>query len=816
MPKHSFIKEKLYSGLRPQSIADIDARLSEIEQERKLLLALREELQQSSPISPVSDSYSPEQKIAIFRSFFRGRTDIFANRWQNQQGRSGYSVACNNEWVKRICHKPRVKCPDCNHRQFTELNDQIIYRHLAGQQVVGLYPLMHDNTCYFLAADFDKGQWQQEVQAMSQACENFGIPHAIEISRSGNGAHLWIFFKNKVPAKKARLLGFGILDKAMEIFPNLSFDSYDRLFPNQDILPEGGFGNLIALPLQREARLAGNSSFVDADLKLIEDQWQHLAHMKTVSPQNLSRMITQVSPNSSLFDEQEVIEKKPPWEITAKAKPLVLDNPPKKLSITLANHVYFDLTELPSTLTARLRRLASFSNPVFFKTQALRFSTHGIPRFISCARIEQGYLAIPRGCLDEALALLGENQIEVNTEDKRESGANLKKVKSLVKLRKNQQAAVKAMSKHDVGILHAPTAFGKTVTAIGMITKRKTNTLILVHNRQLLDQWKERLKTFLPDIEVGVFGGGKKKPSGVIDIATYQSLINKKDNSVLELVQDYGHVIVDECHHISAPRFEMVLNEVRAKYVLGLTATPERQDGHQKIIFMAAGPIRHKVKNTTEKFEQQVIVHQLYDTPPRQLIQPEERPKISDAYRWIMENDDRTQRVIDNVLACVHQSRHPIVLTERREHAESINAILLEKGIDSVVLKGAMRVAERKEIDERLPTSQVVVATGKYVGEGFDLPRLDTLLLAMPIAWKGSLAQYAGRIHRESDGKERVTIHDYVDCSLPMLQRMFNKREKSYKAMGYQIEFDDQASAGDKMPTENLLASDKVDSETPA
>lgn len=800
-----------------QSTAEIDARLAELEQEKKQLLALREQLQQ--PPSNTSDSplYSPEQKIAIFRGLFRGRADIFANRWQNKQGRSGYSVACNNEWVQGICHKPRIKCQDCNHRQFTELNDQIIYRHLAGQQVVGLYPLMHDNTCYFLAADFDKGPWQEEVKAMSKACRKFAIPHAIEISRSGNGAHLWIFFNEKEPAKEARLLGFGLLDKAMEFYPNLSFDSYDRLFPNQDILPEGGFGNLIALPLQKEARLSGNSSFVDNELNVIQDQWQYLAHMKSVSYSTLTKLLTQISPNSALFKEQEVIENRPPWEVTAKAKPLLLENPPEKITITLANHVYFDLSEIPSALAARLRRLASFSNPVFFKTQALRFSTHGIPRFISCARIEQGYLAIPRGCLDEALELLTENQIEVQLDDQRERGTKLKSTKSLVKLRKNQQAAVRAMSKHDAGILHAPTAFGKTVTAIGMITKRKANTLILVHSRQLLDQWKERLKSFLPDTDVGIIGGGKKKPTGVVDIATYQSLINKKDNTVSEIIQDYGHVIVDECHHVSAPRFEMVLNEVRAKYVLGLTATPERQDGHQKIIFMAAGPIRHKVKSTTEeKFEQQVVVHQLYDTPPRQLVHSEERPKISDAYRWIMENDQRTQRIINDVLACIQLSKHPIVLTERREHAETINAMLLDKEVDSVVLKGAMRASERKAVEEQLPTAQVVVATGKYVGEGFDLPRLDTLFLAMPIAWKGSLAQYAGRIHRESDGKDCVTIYDYVDCSLPMLQRMFNKREKSYKAMGYQISFNGEAPEQGKLSTEFLLASDKQGSEAPA
>ena len=545
---------------------------------------------------------------------------------------------------------------------------------------------------------------------------------------------------------------------------------------------------MIALPLQREARQAGNSSFVDADLNVIEDQWQHLAQIKKLSRQELNQFLSKISPNASLISEQDITDILPPWEVTAKPKPLVLESPPQQITITLANHIYFEVKALPSALLARLRSLASFSNPVFFKTQALRFSTHGIPRFISCACIERGYLALPRGCLDDALALLKENSIDVQFDDKRELGIKISGMKPLLALRKNQQTAVKEMSKHDAGILHAPTAFGKTVTAIGMIAKRKANTLILVHSRQLLDQWQERLRSFLPEAEIGVIRGGKKKPTGIIDIATYQSLINKKDNTISPIVQHYGHVIFDECHHVSAPRFEMVLNEVRAKYVLGLTATPERQDGHQKIIFMAVGPIRHKVKSSSEgRFEQEVHVHQFYDSPPLHLSQPEERPRITDAYRWIIENEARTRRITSDVNDSVHENRHPIVLTERREHAEMINNLLQENGIDSIILKGAMKAAEHRRVEEHLHSAQAVVATGKYVGEGFDLPRLDTLFLAMPIAWKGSLAQYAGRIHRESDGKTQVTIHDYVDSGLPMLQDMFNKREKSYKSMGYTI-----------------------------
>ncbi|ABC32979.1 DNA or RNA helicase of superfamily II [Hahella chejuensis KCTC 2396] len=774
---------------RYQDISAIDNRLVELENEKQQLLALRDSLLDAQSDRPIQ-TFSPEQKIAIFRQLFRGREDIFANRWQNKQGRSGYAVACDNEWIAGVCNKPRIKCQDCTHRKFSELNEQTIYRHLAGHQVVGLYPLLKDNTCYLLAADFDKGCWQEEVKAMSRACQEFDIPHAIEISRSGNGAHLWIFFETNIPANQARALGFSLLDKAMEIFPNLSFGSYDRLFPNQNFLPEGGFGNLIALPLQKEARLSGHSCFVDSELNTIDDQWLYLSELKTLTQSRVDKLITTTSPNTLLLSEQGLADNRPPWEITAKTAPIKLEHPPKSITITLANYIYFLMSDLPGPLLAGLKRLACFSNPVFFKTQALRFSTHGIPRFISCAHIENGYLALPRGCLDEAIALLQEHNISMQFDDKREAGKPLIKLAPTFTLRKNQREAVAAISKHDFGILHAPTAFGKTVTAIGMIVKRKVNTLILVHSRQLLEQWHERLRTFLPDVNIGSVGGGKRKPSGVIDIATYQSLVNKKDNSISHLIQAYGHIIVDECHHLSAPRFEMVLNEVRAKYVLGLTATPERQDGRQKIIFMAAGPIRYKVKSSTdEQFTQTVIIHQFYDAPPAELVQTDERPKITDAYRWLVDNECRTSKIISDAFQCVQNGGHPLILTERREHAEYIHTQLVEMDINAIVLKGAMKAAERKNADNHLQSAQVVVATGKYVGEGFDLPRLDTLFLAMPIAWKGTLAQYAGRIHRESEGKTQVTIHDYVDCALPMLQRMFKKREKSYKAMGYTLQY---------------------------
>ena len=772
-------------------IESINHKLASLELEKKALIEKREALlQHSSNPQVVTTELSVNQKVVLFQELFKGRSDTFAYRWKNTKGRSGYSVACDNEWIKGVCNKPKIKCSECSNRKYKSLDDQIIYDHLSGKQIIGLYPLLTDNTCHLLAADFDKNDWQKSIVALAKACMELNVPHAIEISRSGNGAHLWIFFSEPVSAKDARLLGFGLLDKAMEIHPDLSFESYDRLFPNQDLMPEGGFGNLIALPLQYQARQQGNSLFVNIKLKPYHDQWEFLSQVKSISSTQLHNLLTQLTPTTST--NSKIIDNRPPWEQGLAHKHIQIDNCPEQITITLANYLYIKISVLPPTLITRLKRLASFSNPVFFKTQALRFSTHGIPRYISCARLEQGYLFLPRGCFDEVVDLLKEQNITIDIDDRRQVGHKLKKLNFLGTLRKDQSKAVNAMSKHSVGVLHAPTAFGKTVVAIGIIVKRKTNTLILTHSLQLLEQWQERLKSFLRDTDIGSIGGGKRKPSGQIDIATYQSLINKKDNSVDPIIQQYGQIIIDECHHISAPRYEMLLNEVHSKYVLGLTATPDRQDGHQKIIFMLAGPIRHKVKsNHAEKFEQQVIVTKLYRTPSVNLFNAEQRPRITDVYRWLTEDNKRTQRIVSDVIAKISEGKHPLVLTERREHAEQVYNLLIENNIHTVILRGAMRAKERKAANEQLSSAQVIVATGKYVGEGFDLPKLDTLFLALPIAWKGSLVQYAGRIHRESEGKDLVTIYDYVDSSIPMLERMFNKRKKGYKAMGYQISYDD-------------------------
>lgn len=755
----------------------IEARLSELESERELLLVRRSALLDTRITMLRLNS---SQKIDIYMKLFRGRQDIYANRWQNKQGRNGYSVSCHNEWQQGKCNKPKIKCTECANQAFKSLDQQAIYDHLAGKYTFGLYPLLEDNRCWLLAADFDKSDWQEAVTAFRKACNVLNVPFSVERSRSGNGAHIWVFFQSPVPAKDARQLGFTLLDKAMEHHAGLSFESYDRLFPNQDVLPIGGFGNLIALPLQHTPRQQDNSVFIDEDFKPYYDQWAYLVSIKKLTSQQLELLV------SDTKDLKKDLERKP-WKLNFVKERQVITGCPAKLTLVLANRIYLNITALPQALLARLKRIASFSNPVFFKTQALRFSTNGIPRFICLAEVDNGYLALPRGCFDEVSSLLESNDIEIVLDDKRKLGVRLKGLAFKGELRKDQKKAVAALAQHDFGVLHAPTAFGKTVVAIGLIHRRKVNTLILVHSRQLLDQWKERLTAFLEGGEVGIVGGGKRKSTGQVDIATYQSLINRKNNSVDSLLYDYGQVIIDECHHISAPNYERLLNEVHAKYVLGITATPNRQDGHQPIIFMQAGPIRHVVVNESNKFIQQVRLSRLQSELPPELLDADNRPHIADVYRWLMSDDKRNALIVDDILSIVAQQRHPIVLTERREHAQLLGDLLSIKGIRFQILRGAMSAKERALAMASLDDTQVIVATGKYIGEGFDLPKLDTLFLVLPISWKGSLVQYVGRIQRQFEGKDKVIVFDYLDSSLPMLQRMYKKREKGYAAMGYSI-----------------------------
>jgi len=742
-------------------------------------------------LTPIESSHAldTQSKVALFRSLFKGRTDIYPLRWESKGGKSGYAPACGNEWRPGICEKPRIKCGDCHQRQLLEVNDNVIFRHLAGAVVVGVYPLLKDDTCFFLAADFDESEWRDDVRAFAASCHALGVPVTLEISRSGNGAHAWIFFEDKVLASDARRLGAAIISHACERTRQLSLSSYDRLFPNQDTMPKGGFGNLIALPLQKRARAQQNSVFVDADLTPYDDQWTYLANLQRMDPARIYPIITDAIGNRdpvavAYIDDEENAQ---PWKDQGSQSQKLNCPLPTTLSITLANLIYFEKAQLPQPLSNQLIRLAAFQNPEFYKAQAMRLSVWNKPRVIGCAQNFPNHIALPRGCWDSVQKLMDEHRIKLLVEDERFAGKPLV-VSFMGTLRPDQEEAVTAVQAHDTGILCAPTAFGKTVSAAALITRRSVNTLVLVHRTELLRQWQERLQAFLgvgKDV-VGTIGGGKSKITGQIDIAVMQSLSRKGEIS--ELVKNYGQIIVDECHHLSAVSFEALLRSSSARYVLGLTATPIRRDGQHPIIFMQCGPIRHTATSpATAPHDLSVRPHML--TGP--IVVPE-GSGIQEVFRQLADDSQRAAAIVSAVVNAYRHGRKVLVLTQRTEHVEKLDLALREQVENLYTLHGRMPKKQRASVINTLESlsedaPRVLLATGTLIGEGFDHPPLDTLVLAMPISWRGILQQYTGRLHREHTTKSDVHVIDFVDEGNVALLRMWEKRKAGYKAMGYRL-----------------------------
>jgi len=805
----------------PEEIARIRRRLADLDAERGRLERELETLEQNltsdgrsgEPLffadAPVTNSSSSAEKIALFRRLFAGRSDVFPVRWENRKtGRSGYSPACSNEWAKGICGKPTVKCGECPHQAFIPPSDDIIEKHLrggdprSGDFVAGVYPLLQDETCWFLVADFDKERWADDAKALLSVCHSKGIGAALERSRSGNGGHVWIFFADPVPARTARQMGSALITETMEKRPEIGFASYDRFFPNQDTMPRGGFGNLIALPLQRKARENGNSVFVDKDLRQYDDQWAYLSSLPRLSANMAFRVADQAELSGRVLgvrmpvDDEHADE---PWKMSPSRRSELrpIEAPiPKSITIVVADQAYIDRTGLPPALIAQFIRLAAFQNPEFYRAQAMRLPTFGKPRVISCAELYAQHIALPRGCLDEAIDLIRSHGAIADLEDRREIGAPLPAGVSFQgELHRPQSKAFDALVAHDNGVLAATTAFGKTVVAAALIAHRARNTLILVHRQELLSQWVERLSSFLniDPKQIGVIGGGKRKPTGAIDVALIQSLVRKGE--VADIVANYGHLVVDECHHLSAASFELVARRSKARYVIGLSATVARKDGHHPIIFMQCGPVRHKVDARVQAAERG-IRHRVRDRTTKFELPPSlasaERPSMPAIYAALARDADRNDLIFDDVLKSLEAKRSPIVLTERKDHLDYLRQRFSPFVKNLVILRGGMSATDRKTAGAAVRVSddqeRLILATGRYIGEGFDDARLDTLFLTMPIAWKGTLAQYVGRLHRLHDGKRDVLVVDYVDQAIPVLARMATKRRAGYHALGYVME----------------------------
>ena len=745
------------------------------------------------------------EKIARFRSLFRGRDDVYAKRFENaRSGKSGYAPVCGNEWVRGVCEKPRIRCSDCPNPCWMAVTDEVVHWHLAGRDagdrpfVAGLYPMLRDETCFFLAVDFDGEGWRDDMAFFARICREKGVPAAIERSRSGDGAHVWFFFEQAIPANLARKLGSHLLTETMESRPELGLGSYDRLFPNQDTLPRGGFGNLIALPLQKVARDRGNSLFLDEQHEPYTDQWHFLGQIEKIPLRQLAELIADAERRNRVIgvriapDEDFVLT---PWQAppSRKAKePPIPDLLPDAIDAVIGDQIYLPKDVLPPALRNRIIRLAAFQNPEFYRAQAMRLPTFDKPRVIACAEDHPAHIALPRGCLDDLRQLLKTHGMRLDLRDERQAGTPLE-VRFCGELRADQQAAVEAMLAHETGVLAATTAFGKTVLAAWLISRRAVNTLVLVHRQQLMEQWVERLSQFLgvPAKSIGRLGGGARKLNGTLDVALLQSLVRK--GSVDDRVAGYGHLIVDECHHLSAQSFELVARRAKPKFVTGLSATVARKDGHHPIIFMQCGPVRHRVDAKAQAearpFDHRVMVR---PTAFRSRLEPDDDARIEfqQLCGELVHEAPRNAMICDDVCACLREGRHPLVLTERTEHMDMLAAALCHAGAAVIRLQGGMgKKSLRAALDGLVAdrTNLVLVATGKFVGEGFDDPQLDTLFLAMPVSWRGTIAQYVGRLHRLHEGKTEARVYDYADLNVPMLSRMFDRRCAGYEAVGYSL-----------------------------
>lgn len=749
----------------------------------------------------VNNNSNPDDKINLFISLFKGRTDVYAKRWEKSDGKGGYSPVCLNEWHKILCNKPKIKCSNCPNRVYSELNIDVINKHLRGEITAGVFPMLEDETCYFLAIDFDDGEWQKDILTIRKICIELNITCAVERSRSGSGAHMWFFFEEKISAYIARQFGTALLTYAMEKRYQLSFSSYDRLFPNQDYMPKGGLGNLIALPLQKIPRQKNNSIFIDENFIEYKDQWSYLASLKKIKKDELNNYLSKLVTNGDLgilSENKNEIEK--PWKQYKIDDLTVPAELPQNIELVKANMIYLKKEGLKNSVLNKIKRFAAFKNPDFYRSQAMRLTTYDKPRVISLSEDSKEYLALPRGCEEKLLSFF-QNQ-NVNIIDERNSGTKINAIFNGL-LRPEQEEVVNTLLRYENGVISATTAFGKTVIAANIIANRKINTLIIVHTTQLLEQWKKRLEEFLildtmptestvktnKMKNIGQFSGGKNKLSGIIDIATMQSL--SRNGEVKDFIKNYGMVIVDECHHVSAFSLEQILKNVHATFVYGLTATPIRKDGHEPIIFMQCGPLIYKV-DALKQAEKRPFNHYIIPRFTGFRISTGEKTSINEIYAKLVSSSIRNDLIITDILTSVKEGRNPIVLTERTAHVDILSQMLKEHLKNVIVLTGNLSNKQRKE--EMLKLNQipkneniVILATGKLVGEGFDEPRLDTLFLAMPISWKGTLQQYSGRLHRLYEDKLEVQVYDYVDIHINMLEKMYQKRLKGYSDIGYKI-----------------------------
>ncbi len=778
-------------------IKEIEVELHDLEAHRQGLIAEMREIRsaEESPELPLGKGTpgTNEEKIDLFLSLFGARRSVYPKLWINlKKGSKGYSPACGNEWVHGLCEKPRVKCSDCPNQNFPTLDHSAVHSHLTGRHTIGTYAIREDDSCIFLAADFDGDGWMQDIEAYRRAAEQMGISVAIERSRSGNGGHAWIFFARPVPAVLARRLGTLIVARASSFHQGMKLSTYDRFFPNQDMCPKGGFGNLIALPLQQEPRKSGHTLFLDDNFEPVSDQWVYLASLPKIDLAELQRLLetscghekdSQPTESASLNFDEAALNVIPQAVRRGDFK--------GTLKLVRKSQITIPLADVPTSLGAALKRLGTIANPVFYEKQRFRFSTVNIPRFIFCGEEHDDKLVLPRGTLHDIDKLVSKAGGKVEIIDRRPTPAtpDLSFIGTLTAI---QNAAVDAMLEHEEGVLVAPPGAGKTVMACAAIVRRRTPTLILVHRKQLLDQWSDRLQNFigLSKNEIHVLGKARY-PDAPVALGMFPTLARSEFPEAL--LAKYGHVIIDECHHVPAASFEAAMKRCTARYILGLTATPNRKDGLQKILFLQCGPIRHRIDlDHSEEQSRTVFVREFSLRLPAE----KDRLPIHQIWEHLIQSGERNRAIASDVSSALKEQRFCALLSDRKEHLNALESLLREKwpeesvyridGSTNQKLRTAILGNLRARAAEERPF--VLLATASLLGEGFDMPELDTLFLTMPISFKGRLIQYAGRLHRFSEKKKSVRIYDYVEPDHPLTAQMYRKRTTAYREMGYSIQ----------------------------
>lgn len=769
--------------------------------------------------------YPTEELAREFYSYFWGRTDVFAKRGKN----GGYFPQCVARWNNALCPKvkgPKIFCDeDCKYKEWRSLEPWMIVQHLQGKKedcsdVLGIYPLFTNNTCRFLVFDFDNHEkeaykndnantddlWKSEVDALRKICKMNGIDALVERSRSGRGAHLWIFFKNPIQASLARAFGFALLDRGAASVNLPSFKYYDRMYPSQDVLSK--LGNLIALPLQGRALKQGNSAFIDEAWNAYTDQWKKLRSIKKLTTEEVMAFLHKWNESLHVGQVQTGYTHKNkqvrPWNNNDSFH--LEDAVGKTIHIVLDNGVFVDTLNLLPRLQNQIKGLATIDNPEFYKNKAIGRSNYYNLRTVSLWSETNGYIKVPRGLLELIRKEAEHGGITCDVLDQRCHGTPIR-VSFKGNLREQQEFAAARLEQFENGVLSAPTAFGKTVLAAYMISQRKVNTLILLEKTDLIPQWISEFEKFLEidekppvyytktgrkkirDSVIGTLKGGQDKTTGIIDFALIGSAYHK--GKFFENIDSYGMVLIDECHHIASNQGQALMQHIRAKYVYGLTATPNRSDRLDDIIYMLLGPIRHKY-TAKEQADVQGLSRFIIPRFTRVVNISGKKLDIHEADDLIADSDVRNEQIIIDTVRIISEKRTPVILTKLKKHAEKLYKELEGKADHVFLIYGGQSEKQNLEIKEEMLSvpdteSLILIATGQKVGEGFNFPRLDTLMLAAPIKFEGRLTQYVGRLNRIYKGKKDVVVYDYVDTHISFFDRQYKNRLTAYKKLGYRV-----------------------------